>query len=80
MLEKLWYCNKYWIKFGVYKKKILILHAIKNDRGRMPEWSIGAVSKTVVPSGTQGSNPCPSAISALITWYTSNQRKLFKEV
>lgn len=29
--------------------------------GRMPERSIGAVSKTVVPSGTQGSNPCPSA-------------------
>ena len=27
----------------------------------MPEWSIGAVSKTVVPSGTQGSNPCLSA-------------------
>lgn len=29
----------------------------------MPEWSIGAVSKTVVPSGTQGSNPCLSAKS-----------------
>ena len=72
MLEKLWYCNKYWIKFGVYKKKILILHAIKNDRGRMPEWSIGAVSKTVVPSGTQGSNPCPSAEYALITLTASN--------
>lgn len=28
----------------------------------MPEWSIGAVSKTVVPFGTQGSNPCLSAI------------------
>lgn len=27
----------------------------------MPEWSIGAVSKTVVPFGTQGSNPCLSA-------------------
>ena len=67
MLEKLWFYNKYWIKFGVYKKKILILHAIKNDRGRMPEWSIGAVSKTVVPSGTQGSNPCSSAKYALIT-------------
>ena len=29
----------------------------------MPEWSIGAVSKTVVPYGTQGSNPCLSAIN-----------------
>ena len=30
--------------------------------GEMPEWSIGAVSKTVVPfTGTQGSNPCLSA-------------------
>ena len=28
----------------------------------MPEWSIGTVSKTVVPfTGTQGSNPCLSA-------------------
>ena len=27
----------------------------------MPEWSIGAVSKTVIPSGIQGSNPCLSA-------------------
>ncbi len=43
------------------EKKAVILHAIKNDRGKMPEWSIGAVSKTVVPSGTQGSNPCLSA-------------------
>ncbi len=31
----------------------------------MPEWSIGAVSKTVVPlTGTQGSNPCLSANDA----------------
>lgn len=29
--------------------------------GKVPEWPIGAVSKTVVPSGTQGSNPCLSA-------------------
>ncbi len=28
----------------------------------MPEWSIGAVSKTVDPlAGSQGSNPCLSA-------------------
>ena len=34
-----------------------------SDFGEMPEWSIGAVSKTVVPfTGTQGSNPCLSAI------------------
>ena len=33
-------------------------------QGKMPEWSIGAVSKTVVPLwGTQGSNPCLSAES-----------------
>ena len=31
------------------------------NKGEMPERSIGAVSKTVVPSGTQGSNPCLSA-------------------
>ena len=28
--------------------------------GEVPERSNGAVSKTVVPSGTQGSNPCLS--------------------
>jgi hypothetical protein len=33
--------------------------------GGVPEWSIGAVSKTVVPlAGTVGSNPTPSAISS----------------
>lgn len=37
------------VKFVLYQKKVVILHAIKNDRGKMPEWSIGAVSKTVVP-------------------------------
>ena len=50
-------------KLCVNEKKAVILHAIKNDRGKMPEWSIGAVSKTVVPSGTQGSNPCLSALN-----------------
>ena len=30
-------------------------------RGEVPEWSNGAVSKTVEPSGSQGSNPCLSA-------------------
>lgn len=38
----------------------------------MPEWSIGAVSKTVVPSGTQGSNPCPSAINLGFQGVTNN--------
>ena len=28
----------------------------------MPEWSNGTVLKTVVSQGTQGSNPCFSAI------------------
>jgi hypothetical protein len=32
-----------------------------HSRGEMPEWSNGAVSKTVVPSGTGGSNPSLSA-------------------
>ena len=30
--------------------------------GEMPEWSNGTVLKTVVSQGTQGSNPCFSAI------------------
>ena len=30
--------------------------------GEVPEWSNGAVSKTVVPKGTVGSNPTLSAI------------------
>ena len=30
--------------------------------GEEPEWLNGPVSKTVVPKGTQGSNPCLSAI------------------
>lgn len=34
--------------------------------GEMPEWSIGAVSKTVDPLwGSQGSNPCLSATLSL---------------
>ena len=32
----------------------------------MPEWSIGVVSKTIVPQGTGGSNPSLSA--NLISW------------
>ena len=43
------------------RKSTNFVPAIKNDQGEMPEWSIGAVSKTVVPFGTQGSNPCLSA-------------------
>jgi hypothetical protein len=35
--------------------------------GGVPEWSIGAVSKTVVPlAGTVGSNPTPSATPKLL--------------
>ena len=30
-------------------------------KGRLAEWSIAAVLKTVVPKGTVGSNPTPSA-------------------
>ena len=39
----------------------------------MPEWSIGAVSKTVIPSGIQGSNPCLSA--RLQVSLCSNERR-----
>ena len=45
------------------RKSTNFVPAIKNDQGEMPEGSIGAVSKTVVPFGTQGSNPCLSANS-----------------
>ena len=40
----------------------------------MPEWSIGAVSKTVVPlAGTVGSNPTLSAIP--VTWSVTSPKK-----
>ena len=39
--------------------------------GEMPEWSIGAVSKTVVRLRTQGSNPCLSANHPLVSEYAS---------
>ena len=32
--------------------------------GKMAEWSIAAVLKTVEPRGSRGSNPCLSAINA----------------
>ena len=41
----------------------LIAYAVLEIRGEVPEWSNGAVSKTVVPQGTVGSNPTLSAIS-----------------
>ncbi len=52
--------------------------AIKNDQGKMPEWSIGAVSKTVVPFRHPGfeslsfryvmktSSPC----TARVNWFS----------
>jgi hypothetical protein len=40
-----------------------VLSAWERSDGEVPERSIGAVSKTVVPlAGTQGSNPCLSAV------------------
>ena len=37
-------------------------YRVRNRPGKMPEWSIGAVSKTVdLLAGSQGSNPCLSA-------------------
>ena len=51
-------CNKifdYWCKCCYYKK-------IENVQiGGMSEWFKEAVLKTVVPRGTVGSNPTPSA-------------------
>ena len=41
----------------------LIAYAVLEIRGEVPEWSNGAVSKTVVPQGTVGSNPTLSAIT-----------------
>ena len=41
----------------------LIAYAVLESRGEVPEWSNGAVSKTVVPQGTVGSNPTLSAIT-----------------
>ncbi len=44
-------------------------------RGEMPEWSIGAVSKTVVPHrGTGGSNP---PLSAKLKKTTRQRRVVF---
>lgn len=45
-----------------------------NSIGEMAEWSIVAVSKTVVPSGTGGSNPPLSA--ELIVQQADNSHKL----
>ena len=39
-----------------------LLITLYSNKGEVPEWLNGAVSKTVVPKGTQGSNPCLSAI------------------
>ena len=41
----------------------LIAYDVLEIRGEVPEWSNGAVSKTVVPQGTVGSNPTLSAIT-----------------
>jgi hypothetical protein len=38
-------------------------HAIMRDRGEMAEWSKARDSKSRIPQGIQGSNPCLSAIS-----------------
>ena len=40
-----------------------IAYVVLEIRGEVPEWSNGAVSKTVVPQGTVGSNPTLSAIT-----------------
>ena len=48
-----------------------------SDFGEVPERSNGAVSKTVVPSGTQGSNPCLSALSIKIKSYALKESIIF---
>ncbi len=54
------------IFFRKSRKKVVFLQSLFRSKtegdGEMPEWSIGAVSKTVDPLwGSQGSNPCLSA-------------------
>ena len=53
-------------RFCLHGKKVMTIFASSKSHGygKMPEWSIGAVSKTVVLTGTQGSNPCLSAKKA----------------
>jgi hypothetical protein len=46
-------------KFFLYSKSDFVSRILN---GRMPEWFIGAVLKTVVGQPTEGSNPSPSAI------------------
>ena len=41
--------------------------------GEMPEWFNGAVSKTVVPKGTVGSNPTLSAMYRTVHGSAVNQ-------
>ena len=67
----LFYTNKKVKYFFAHQKNIYICRVKisyfslqKNSSiGEMAEWSIVAVSKTVVPSGTGGSNPPLSAIN-----------------
>ena len=40
-----------------------VVDVVEKVSGEVPEWSNGAVSKTVVPQGTVGSNPTLSAIT-----------------
>lgn len=41
---------------------IRVLELTESFSGEVAEWSKAAVLKTVEPSGSQGSNPCLSAI------------------
>ena len=42
--------------------------------GKMAEWSIAAVLKTVEPRGSRGSNPCLSAERAGQKWSANGQK------
>jgi hypothetical protein len=42
----------------------------------MAEWLKAAVLKTVVPQGTAGSNPAPSAIFFFIVYFPHNLLKM----
>lgn len=59
MHEKAYYTIDLTLFFSTISNTQLILY-----RGRVAEWPIAAVLKTVRPKGLGGSNPSPSAIVA----------------
>ena len=52
----------------------------KKDRGGMSEWLKEAVLKTVVPKGTVGSNPTPSANKIAMRFYNEAPRSKLRGI